>query len=189
MNRREFHKLAGGSLATLGLGLSVNPGLAALVDKHADDLANGEFNWHPERAKAGPMLIIVSIPDQKVHVYRNGIRVAASTCSTGKPGHSTPTGVFKILAKGQAPPLVNLQQCADAEHEPLDLVGHRPARRAVAGLSGLAWLRAPAAGVLRPALRHHPEGHDRGDRRQLVATRRPLFIPAWCWANMPATSS
>jgi hypothetical protein len=34
-----------------------------------------------------------------VHVYRNGIRIAASTCSTGKPGHATPTGVFKILQK------------------------------------------------------------------------------------------
>ena len=43
--------------------------------------------------------IIVSIPDQRVHVYRNGIRIAVSTCSTGKPGHSTPTGVFTILEK------------------------------------------------------------------------------------------
>ena len=34
-----------------------------------------------------------------MHVYRNGIRVAASSCSTGKPGHRTPTGVFKILQK------------------------------------------------------------------------------------------
>ena len=41
----------------------------------------------------------MSIPDQLVHVYRNGIRVAASTCSTGKPGHRTPTGVFQILQK------------------------------------------------------------------------------------------
>ncbi len=97
MKRRDFHRLASGSLATLGL--SFDPALAALVDKHAEDLANGEFNWHPERSRAGPMLIIVSIPDQKVHVYRNGVRVAASTCSTGKPGHSTPTGVFKILEK------------------------------------------------------------------------------------------
>jgi hypothetical protein len=34
-----------------------------------------------------------------VHVYRNGIRIAVSTCSTGKAGHSTPTGVFTILQK------------------------------------------------------------------------------------------
>jgi L,D-transpeptidase catalytic domain len=96
-NRRGFHRLACGSFAALGLGAS---GAAAqLVTKHAEQLQNGEFNWHPERAQGGPLLIIVSIPDQKVHVYRNGIRVAASTCSTGKPGHSTPTGVFKILQK------------------------------------------------------------------------------------------
>ena len=70
-----------------------------LVNKYAEQLKTGEFNWFPERSPDGPILIIVSIPDQLVHVYRNGIRVAASTCSTGKPGHSTPTGVFKILQK------------------------------------------------------------------------------------------
>lgn len=72
---------------------------AQLVNKTAEQLKNGEFNWFPERSAAGPVLIIVSIPDQLVHVYRNGIRVAASTCSTGKPGHRTPTGVFKVLQK------------------------------------------------------------------------------------------
>lgn len=73
--------------------------LAQRVDKYAEQLKNGEFNWFPERSPAGPILIIVSIPDQLVHVYRNGVRIAASTCSTGKPGHRTPTGVFKILQK------------------------------------------------------------------------------------------
>jgi hypothetical protein len=75
------------------------PAAAQLVDKYAEQLENGEFNWFPERSPAGPVLIIVSIPDQLVHVYRNGIRIAASTCSTGKPGHRTPTGVFTILQK------------------------------------------------------------------------------------------
>jgi quercetin dioxygenase-like cupin family protein len=72
---------------------------AQLVNKYAEQLQNGEFNWFPERSPQGPVLIIVSLPDQRVHVYRNGIRIAASTCSTGKPGHRTPTGVFKILQK------------------------------------------------------------------------------------------
>jgi hypothetical protein len=72
---------------------------AQLVNKYAEQLQNGEFNWFPERSPAGPVLIIVSIPDQLVYVYRNGIRVAASSCSTGKPGHRTPTGVFTILQK------------------------------------------------------------------------------------------
>jgi lipoprotein-anchoring transpeptidase ErfK/SrfK len=62
-------------------------------------LKPGQFTWHPERSPEGPVAIVVSIPDQRVHVYRNGIRIAVSTCSTGKPGHSTPTGVFTILQK------------------------------------------------------------------------------------------
>jgi hypothetical protein len=76
------------------------PASSQLVNKLANQLQNGEFNWFPERSpNPGPMLIIVSIPDQLLHVYRSGIRIAASTVSTGKPGHSTPTGVFQILQK------------------------------------------------------------------------------------------
>lgn len=99
MNRRDFHLASLGLVSGLGLGLQTGAASAQLVRKYAEDLQNGEFNWFPERSHSGPMLIIVSIPDQKLHVYRNGIRVAASTCSTGKQGHATPTGVFKILEK------------------------------------------------------------------------------------------
>ena len=96
MKRRELLTLAATGLA---LPLSSAVAEAGLVRKFAEDLSNNEYNWFPERSLSGPLLIIVSIPDQKVHVYRNGIRVAASTCSTGKPGHATPTGVFRILEK------------------------------------------------------------------------------------------
>jgi hypothetical protein len=41
----------------------------------------------------------VTIPEQQVFVYRNGILIGRSTVSTGKPGHGTPTGVFHILEK------------------------------------------------------------------------------------------
>lgn len=99
MNRRCFNILGATSAASTGFGMSVLQARAQLVNKYAEQLNNGEYNWFPERSAAGPMLIIVSIPDQRVHVYRNGIRVAASSCSTGKPGHATPTGVFSILEK------------------------------------------------------------------------------------------
>lgn len=95
MQRRSLILGAAGAIVFNAWG-SAN---AQLVSKYAEQLQNGEFNWFPERSAAGPILVIVSIPDQLVHVYRNGIRIAASTCSTGKPGHSTPTGVFKILQK------------------------------------------------------------------------------------------
>jgi hypothetical protein len=65
----------------------------------ADGLAPGEFEWTPELAPSGPMVIVVSLPEQRMHVYRNGVRIGLSTISSGKPGHETPTGVFTILQK------------------------------------------------------------------------------------------
>ncbi|MGI9393936.1 MAG: L,D-transpeptidase [Boseongicola sp.] len=62
-------------------------------------LQPGEFLWHPELSPDGPVVIIVSLTEQLVHVYRNGVEIGVSTCSTGKPGHRTPTGVFTILQK------------------------------------------------------------------------------------------
>lgn len=69
------------------------------VFKEISKLKPGEFTWHPERQPYGPVAVVVSLPEQRVHVYRNGIRIAVSTCSTGKPGHSTPFGVFVVLQK------------------------------------------------------------------------------------------
>jgi len=42
---------------------------------------------------------LVSIPQQTMHVYRNGILIGRSTVSTGSKGHATPGGVFSILEK------------------------------------------------------------------------------------------
>ena len=72
---------------------------AQRVDKAPSDLQPGEFIWKPEIAPDGAVAIIASIPEQRVHVYRGGVRFAVSTCSTGKHGHDTPTGVFTILQK------------------------------------------------------------------------------------------
>lgn len=62
-------------------------------------LEPGEFLWHPEVAPSGPVVVIVSLPEQRAHVYRNGLRIGVSTVSSGKPGHSTPTGTYPILQK------------------------------------------------------------------------------------------
>lgn len=81
--------------------LALSPGYSAIADtvEPVEALKPGQFTWHPERSPYGPVAIVVSLPDQRVYVYRNGIRIAVSTCSTGKPGHDTPTGVFTILQK------------------------------------------------------------------------------------------
>lgn len=62
-------------------------------------LEPGQYVWEPERAPGGPLLIVASIPEQVAYVYRNGICIARSSVSTGRPGHRTPTGVFTILEK------------------------------------------------------------------------------------------
>jgi L,D-transpeptidase-like protein len=62
-------------------------------------LKSGDYVWHPEVSPAGPVVVLVSLPDQLVYVYRNGVRIGRSTVSTGKPGKRTPTGVFTVLQK------------------------------------------------------------------------------------------
>lgn len=62
-------------------------------------LKPGDYSWHPELSPAGPVVVLVSLPDQVLYVYRNGVRIANSTVSSGKPGKTTPTGVFTVLQK------------------------------------------------------------------------------------------
>ena len=69
------------------------------VPPETGKLKTGEYVWEPELAPEGPLLIVASITEQVVYVYRNGIRIARSSVSTGRPGHRTPTGVFTILEK------------------------------------------------------------------------------------------
>jgi hypothetical protein len=69
------------------------------VEAFARALKPGDFIWHPEISPAGPVVVLVSLPDQIMYVYRNGVRIGRSTVSTGKPGKGTPTGVFTVLQK------------------------------------------------------------------------------------------
>ena len=70
--------------------------------KPTGKLKPGEYWWHPEISPQGPLMILISIPQQEMHVYRNGIMIGRSTVSTGSKGHDTPGGVFSILEKQQS---------------------------------------------------------------------------------------
>jgi peptidoglycan hydrolase-like protein with peptidoglycan-binding domain len=50
-------------------------------------------------AAEGPLQIYVSKTDQTLTVYDGDELVATSKVSTGKPGHTTPSGIFSILEK------------------------------------------------------------------------------------------
>jgi hypothetical protein len=93
--------------------LSLFPGLAAgakTPPKHTStmgtakttvpaNLKPGEYLWVPEASPRGPIVMVVSLPEQLAYVYRNGVIIGASTISSGKKGKETPTGVFTILQK------------------------------------------------------------------------------------------
>lgn len=64
-------------------------------------LKPGEYWWQPRLSPSGPLMVLVSVPEQVMHVYRNGILIGRSTVSTGTKGHATPGGVFSILEKKQ----------------------------------------------------------------------------------------
>ncbi len=71
------------------------------ADTPIADLKKGEFIWFGDVARSGPLLMIVSLDEQRAYVYRNGVLTGVSTVSTGKKGHETPTGVFTILQKNK----------------------------------------------------------------------------------------
>jgi lipoprotein-anchoring transpeptidase ErfK/SrfK len=49
----------------------------------------------------GPLLIVISIADQRISLYDDGALVARSSVSTGVKGHPTPLGVFSVISKNK----------------------------------------------------------------------------------------
>ena len=64
------------SAETFTVGVRVSPDTVSLKP--------GQYVWEPERAPEGPLLIVASITEQVAYVYRNGIRIARSSVSTGR---------------------------------------------------------------------------------------------------------
>ena len=84
-----------GTASAQGATASSPPELARVAEK----LKPGDWVWAADIAPSGPILIYVDLSRQRATVYRNGVRIAVSTVSSGKKGHATPTGVSTILQK------------------------------------------------------------------------------------------
>jgi lipoprotein-anchoring transpeptidase ErfK/SrfK len=52
-------------------------------------------------AAKGPLLVVISIADQRISLYDNGALVARSSVSTGVKNHPTPLGVFSVISKSR----------------------------------------------------------------------------------------
>jgi hypothetical protein len=89
-------------LRLLAVTLTLLPLCSLAAEKPVEPRAKlvaGEYTWHPDVSPRGPVLVVVSLPQQHAYVYRNGILIGRSTVSSGRPGKETPTGVFTVLQK------------------------------------------------------------------------------------------
>jgi len=64
-------------------------------------LKPGQYRWFPEASPTGPVVAVVSLDEQRLYVYRNGVAIGVSTISSGRRGHETPEGTFTILQKAK----------------------------------------------------------------------------------------
>ena len=90
-------------------------------------LKPGEYWWNSKISPAGPVVLLVSLPLQTMHVYRNGILVGRTSISSGTKGHNTPTRCLHHSREKADPSLEEVRQRADAEHAAVDLERDRDA--------------------------------------------------------------
>src|SRR5262252_3580479 len=69
------------------------------IDTPIEELKKGQFLWMGDAVPSGPVVMVVSLNEQRAYVYRNGVLIGATSVSTGRRGHETPTGVFTVLQK------------------------------------------------------------------------------------------
>lgn len=62
-------------------------------------LAPGEYVWRAEPRNRHAIHLVVSIEQQRAYVYEGPVLLAATTVSTGRRGHRTPSGIFPITEK------------------------------------------------------------------------------------------
>jgi lipoprotein-anchoring transpeptidase ErfK/SrfK len=72
--------------------------LAALILSSCSTVSDLVVTNIPSR-HSGPARVVVDLGDQEAHLFRGGKRVASSRISSGREGHRTPTGNFRVIRK------------------------------------------------------------------------------------------
>jgi lipoprotein-anchoring transpeptidase ErfK/SrfK len=65
------------------------------VRRQAEETSKLPFGNLPK----GPLEIFISIQQQRLHFYADGVHVADAPVATGVPGHLTPLGVFSVIER------------------------------------------------------------------------------------------
>jgi hypothetical protein len=102
---RHFKRMLLGNVCVLALGLAMAMNSSAAAAKNM--IKHKPGRQRPESASKlpfgelpkGPLEIFVSISQQRLHFYSDGVLVADAPVATGVPGHLTPLGVFSVIER------------------------------------------------------------------------------------------
>jgi hypothetical protein len=86
-------------LTLAALCISFSPAIAGIRAHHQTN--RNDIQITKQKVPAGPLHIIVSIANQRVTLFSNGVRIAEAPVSTGVPDHPTPMGVFSVISKAR----------------------------------------------------------------------------------------
>ncbi|HEV8418886.1 MAG TPA: HAD hydrolase family protein [Candidatus Udaeobacter sp.] len=53
-------------------------------------LRTNDYSWHPETSPRGPVLMVISLPEQQAYVYRNGVLIEAELHGQASASRSQP---------------------------------------------------------------------------------------------------
>ena len=95
-----------GIIAVLAVLLAVMAPHPAAAQNQLDSLEQaalglkpGQYLWRDLEPGGGQVSVVVSIPLQVVYAFRGETLIGVAAASTGKAGHTTPTGAFSVLQK------------------------------------------------------------------------------------------
>jgi lipoprotein-anchoring transpeptidase ErfK/SrfK len=71
----------------------------AELTEQGNNLKPGDYRQLVDFHPSAPVTVVVDIPSQLAGVYQQGQLVVITTVSTGKKGHATPIGTFRVMGK------------------------------------------------------------------------------------------
>lgn len=87
------------SCATGPLGSDDDYGLQRDLNSEKDFVSESGFSYWDDKPGDGPLWVAIDLSDQAAYINRGSVEIGRSRVATGKPGHRTPTGSFKISEK------------------------------------------------------------------------------------------
>jgi len=102
---RDRKRIMLGSVCALAFGVAMAMGSSPAAAKYM--LKHKIARKQPEHATKlpfgdlpkGPLEIFISINQQRLHFYSDGVHIADAPVATGVPGHLTPLGVFSVIER------------------------------------------------------------------------------------------